>query len=69
MNVNVQEIKGRIFNLNDPIDKAYSLFEVVNTSYPGYGKPKIPLESLVNNTIDLDPRITKLIDDNFWQLF
>ena len=26
-------------------------------------------ESLLKNTVDLDPRINKLIDDHFWELF
>ena len=26
-------------------------------------------ESLLENTVDLDPRINKLIDDHFWELF
>lgn len=62
------KLKKQLFNLNDPADKAFSLFEVINTCYPGYGKPVFPLESIEENTIDLDPRIVKLIDDNFWDL-
>ena len=27
------------------------------------------LPELLRNTVDLDPRINKLIDDHFWELF
>ena len=42
--MNVQKIKSQMFNLEDPADKAFSLFEVVNTCEgPGYGDPdKLP---------------------------
>ena len=44
MSVNVTRVKEQLFNLNDPAEKAFSLFEVVNTCGPGYGDPdKLPV--------------------------
>lgn len=39
MAVDVEATKKLIFNLNNIVDRVYSLFEVVNTYGPGYGRP------------------------------